>query len=84
MMIPPHELDAQRAAQKPSEDVMSALAEVMNNLSATINQVPDGLHVRVGALEAMAGGNLDWTKVAAQVIALELDDGMGHLSLFAR
>ena len=84
MMIPPHELDAQRASQQPSEDVMSAMAEVMNNLSATINQVPEALHVRVRALEAMADGNLDWTKTAPQVMDLELDDGMGHLYLFAR
>lgn len=84
MMIPPAELDAQRAQQKPSEDVMSAMTEVMNNLSATINQVPEALHVRVQALQAMADGNLDWTRTAAQVVALELDDGMGHLLLFAR
>jgi hypothetical protein len=84
MMIPPAELAAQRASQTPSEDVMSAVAEVMNNLSATINQVPESLHVRVQPLEALADGNLDWTKTAAQAIALELDDGMGQLLLFAR
>jgi hypothetical protein len=84
MMIPAAELEAQRAAQTPSEDVMSAMAEVMNNLSATINHVPDGLHVRVRALEPMADGNLDWTKTAVQALDLELDDGMGHLFLFAR
>ncbi len=84
MMIPPSQLDAQRAAQTPSEDVMCAMAEVMNNLSATINQMPDALHVRVQALEAMTEGNLAWTKSAAQAMDLELEDGMGHLLLFAR
>jgi hypothetical protein len=84
MMIPPQELDAQRAAQTPSEDVMSAVAEVMNNLSATINQMPEGPHVRVQPLEAMTDANLAWTKAAAHAMDLELDDGMGHLLLFAR
>jgi len=83
MMLPPHELEAQRASQSLSEDVISAMAEVANNLSATINQQPDAVHVRVGPLEQMSNGNLDWTKKPSEALALELA-GMGHLFLFAR
>ena len=83
MMLPPHELEAQRAAQALSEDVVSAMAEVANNLSATINQQPEAIHVRVGPLEQMSNGNLDWAKRPSEALALELE-GMGHLYLFAR
>ncbi|HEY5374014.1 MAG TPA: hypothetical protein VIK01_10015, partial [Polyangiaceae bacterium] len=83
MMLPPHELEAQRAAQALSEDVVSAMAEVANNLSATINQQPEAIHVRVGPLEQMSNGNLDWAKKPSEALTLELA-GMGHLFLFAR
>ena len=83
MMLPPHELEAQRTAQALSEDAISAMAEVANNLSATINQQPEATHVRVGPLEQMSNGNLDWAKKPADALALELA-GMGHLFLFAR
>jgi hypothetical protein len=84
MMIPAGELEAQRKAKTPSEDVLSAMAEVANNLSATINQQPDGLHVRVKPLEPMTPGGLDWLKTPAQKATLELANGLGHLFLFAR
>jgi hypothetical protein len=84
MMVPPTELEAQRTAKLPSEDVMSAMAEVANNLSATINQQAETLHVRVGPLEAMTGGSLDWVKKAALGLGLELAAGMGQLFLFGR
>jgi hypothetical protein len=32
----------------------------------------------------MTDANLAWTKAAAHAMDLELDDGMGHLLLFAR
>jgi hypothetical protein len=83
MMLPPHELESQRTAQALSEDVISAMAEVANNLSATINQQPEAVHVRVGPLEQMSNGNLDWAKKPSEALALELA-GMGHLFLFAR
>jgi hypothetical protein len=83
MMLPPHELEAQRAAQALSEDVVSAMAEVANNLSATINQQPEAVHVRVGPLEQMSNGNLDWAKKPSDALTLELA-GIGHLFLFAR
>lgn len=84
MMIPPAELDAQRAAKTPSEDVLSAMSEVVNNLSATINQQPEGCHVRVKELEPMAPGSLHWTRIASLASGLELAGNLGHLYLFAR
>jgi hypothetical protein len=59
------------------------MAEVANNLSATINQQPDAVHVRVGPLEQMNDGNLHWAKKPSDALALELAS-MGHLFLFAR
>jgi hypothetical protein len=84
MMVPGAELEAQRTAKLPSEDVMSAMAEVANNLSATINQQAETLHVRVGPLEAMTDGSLSWVKKAALSLGLELAGGMGQLFLFGR
>lgn len=84
MMLLPAELAAQRAAQTPSDDVISAMAEVANILSATFNQQPDALHVRVRPLEPMTPGSLDWTNAPALAVAFELAGDLGHLFLFAR
>lgn len=84
MMIPPAELEVQRKAKRPSEDVLSAMAEVANNLSTTINQQPGGMHVRVKALEPMTADSLDWLKSPAQKTTLELAGGLGRLFLLAR
>ena len=83
MMLPPALLDEQRASKLPSEDVLSAMEEVANSLSATINQQPHGLHVRVRPLEPVTPGALDWTKSATLATSFELADGFGHLFIFA-
>jgi hypothetical protein len=84
LMLPPAELESQRAAEAPSDDVISAMDEVANNLSATINRHADGVHVRVQPLEMMAGGNLDWVASAPARLALDLEGNLGKLYLFAR
>ncbi|HEY0469910.1 MAG TPA: hypothetical protein VGC79_37245, partial [Polyangiaceae bacterium] len=61
MMFPAEQLEAQRKEQAPSEDVISAMDEVANNLSATINQQSEGLHVRVRSLEPFSLDVLDWS-----------------------
>jgi hypothetical protein len=84
MMVPPAELADQRSSKTPSEDVLSAMAEVANNLSGTFNEIAGGVHVRVRPLEPMTPGSLDWTKSAARASALELSSDLGKLYLFAR
>lgn len=84
MMVPPNELDAQRASKTPSEDVLSAMEEVANNLSATINQQDGAAHVRVRPLEPMIAGSLEWTRGSVRSVALELSDDMGQLFIFSR
>ena len=84
LMLPQAALEAQRGARSPSADVLSAMDEVVNNLSATINRQPEGLHVRARPLEPMATGGLDWSKSAPRSAALQIAGDLGHLLLFAR
>ena len=60
------------------------MEEVANNLSATINQQPDAIHVRVRPLEAFDPETLDWANSAARVSELELADDGGRLFLLVR
>jgi hypothetical protein len=84
MMIPAEELDAQRGSQTPSDDVTSAMSEVANNLSATINKQPAGAHVRVRPLELLTDQALDWIQTPALALELEIEGDMGRLFLFVR
>ena len=84
MMVPPQELDAQRALKSPSEDVLSAMEEVANNLSATINQQDPSVHVRVRPLEPMTPDSLEWTRSSVRSIAFEVAGDLGHLFLYSR
>jgi hypothetical protein len=84
MMIPSEQLDAQRSSQTPSDDVTSAMGEVANNLSATINKQPAGAHVRVRPLELFTEQALDWIQTPALALELEIEGDMGRLFLFVR
>lgn len=86
MLLPDNELDAQRALATPSEDILSAMSEVANNLCETINQrAGGGLRVRVKPIEPLIPGALDWAERAAdRGLACELQDSAGLLFLFAR
>jgi len=84
MMLPEPELDAQRAAQTPSEDVISAMDEVANNLTVTINQQPDGAHVRARPSKPLTPDSLEWAKTPTRALELELDREGGRLYLLVR
>jgi hypothetical protein len=84
MALPEHEIEAQRAQQTPSQDVIGAMSEVSNQLCETINQDATGRHARVKPIEPLVPGLLDWTKNASSALELELADGAGRLFLFAR
>jgi hypothetical protein len=78
------EIEAQRAAQTPSEDVIAAMSEVSNNLSAAINQEPGGARVRVKPIEPLLPGVLEWAQAPSQGLALEVETDGGRLFLLAR
>ena len=67
MALPEHEIEAQRALATPSDDIVSAMSEVANNLCETINQHAGGLQVRVKPIEPLAPGSLDWAEKAASI-----------------
>ncbi|MES1176517.1 MAG: hypothetical protein ABUL62_19495 [Myxococcales bacterium] len=83
MSLAAHEIDAQRALGTPSDDVISAMGEVTNNLCETINQ-SGRLQVRVKPIEPLVPGSLDWAEKAGAGLELELSGGLGRLFLFAR
>jgi hypothetical protein len=83
MSLPAHEIEAQRAQEMPTQDVIGAMSEVANQLCETINQA-GSVHVRVKPIELLLPGVLDWTKTASSALELELADGFGRLFLFAR
>jgi hypothetical protein len=60
------------------------MEEVANNLSATINQHPNGVHVRVRPLQVLTPESLDWAKAATKIAELELTGDQGTLFLLAR
>jgi hypothetical protein len=78
------EIQAQRAARAPSEDVISAMSEVANNISGTINQDASGTQVRVKPIEPLSPGLLDWAKAPRQCVGLEVETDGGRLFLLAR
>ncbi len=84
MSLPEHEIEAQRALDAPSDDVLGAMSEVSNNLCEAINQAPGGVQVRVKPIEPALPGLLDWAEQAGRGLELELEGGRGRLFLFAR
>jgi hypothetical protein len=84
MALAEHEIEAQRAHQTPSQDVIGAMSEVANQLCETINQDATGAHARIKPIEPLVPGLLDWTNNASSALELELADGAGRLFLFAR
>jgi hypothetical protein len=78
------EIQAQRAARAPSEDVISAMSEVANNISGTINQESSGTQVRVKPIEPLSSGLLDWAKAPRQCLGLEVETDGGRLFLLVR
>lgn len=81
--LPPHELEEQRGLAAPSEDVVSAMSEVSNNLCEAVNQEPGGCQVRVKPIEPLSPSMLGWVD-AGRGLELELSSGAGRLFLFAR
>ena len=86
MSLPEHELEAQRALDTPSEDILGAMSEVSNTLCEAINQQASGaLPVRVRPIEPLSPGSLDWaTQANERGLACELQDSAGLLFFFAR
>lgn len=86
MLLPEPEIEAQRALDTPSDDILSAMSEVANNLCEAINQhAGGGLQVRVKPIEPLLPGSLDWAEKAAdRGLSCELQDSAGLLFLFAR
>jgi hypothetical protein len=86
MLLPEHEIEAQRALATPSDDILGAMSEVANNLCETINQQANsGLQVRVKPIEPLLRGALDWAaKAGDRGLACELQDNAGLLFLFSR
>lgn len=86
MLLPENEIEAQRALATPSDDILSAMSEVANNLCEAINQrAGGGLQVRVKPIEPLTPGSLDWAARAAdRGLSCELQDSAGQLFLFAR
>ena len=84
MMLPEHEVNAQREARNPSEDAIEAMSEVSNNLSGAFNQLPDAIRIRVKPIEPMNPEILDWLMAADHKMQLEVVGGLGNLFLFSR
>lgn len=53
LMLPDNEIETQIATNLASEDVLSAMSEVFNNLSGTLNQVKGNLHIRSTPIETI-------------------------------
>jgi len=78
------EIEALRAEGAPSRDVLSAMNEVANQLSGTLNQMGSNGQVRVKPIEALASGQLEWTRAPSQALTLEVEAEGGRLFLLAR
>jgi hypothetical protein len=78
------EVEAQRAAAAPSEDVLGAMSEVANNLSGVINQGSRSVHVRVKPIEPLSPDVLEWAMSPANGLELALEPNGGCLFLLAR
>jgi len=55
LMLSRSEIDAQVAAQMPSDEAMLSMSEICNNLSAPLNEIPGNLHVRAQHAGAARG-----------------------------
>jgi hypothetical protein len=82
--LPEAEIEAQRSRERPNQDVIGAMTEVLNQLCETINEEAGRAQVRVKPIEELTPGLLDWTASASNALELELVDGAGRLFLFAR
>ncbi len=84
MMLPDHEVNAQRTSRTPSADTIDAMSEVSNNLSAAFNQLPGAIRLRVKPIEPVKPGSLDWVTPLSHKMQLEVLSGMGFLWLISR
>ena len=82
--LPEHEIEAQRALEAPSEDVLGAMGEVANSLCEAMNKGSSGPQVRVKPLEPLEPGQLAWVNASGRGLELELVEGFGRLFVFAR
>ena len=85
MLLSAPELDEQRALSVPSDDLISAMGEVLTHLCEAINQQPGSLQVRVKPIEPLVPGSFDWiARVEDRAVQCELQGTPGRLFLFAR
>jgi hypothetical protein len=90
MMLPEASLTDQLRTKTPSEDVVSAMSEIFNNITTTLNHIEGNPHVRstpakpVASLIASSQGG--WIPKASQRCDLsgDLVCGKGRLVLFWR
>ncbi len=78
------EIAAQRAALAPSRDVLSAMSEVANHLSGTLNQTAGNAEIRAKPMEALTQVDFEWTRAPSAALALEVESEGGRLFLLAR
>ena len=88
IMIPPAAQQDQYRQGRPEESVLDAMAEVVNMLRSTVNQVPGNPHVAPDPLRPLAelAAAEPWlTSPASRLdLAGPLPFGEGHLTLLAR
>lgn len=82
--LPKNEIDAQRAALEPSNDVLAALTEVANHLSGTLTGTHGNGEIRATPCEPFASNALAWTRAVTASVALEVEADGGRLFLVAR
>jgi hypothetical protein len=78
MLLPEHEIAEQIKARAPSEEVISAMTEILNVCTAAFNAVPENLHIRAVPLEQITAEQAAWLKNPGP--RLDLVDGLGALA----
>jgi hypothetical protein len=82
MLLPEHEIAEQIKTRKPSEEVTSAMAEILNVCAAAFNAVPENVHVRAAPLEAVTAEQAAWLKSPGP--RLDLGDGQAVMAFVLR
>jgi hypothetical protein len=83
IMLPALELQAQLKGKRPSEDVVAAMSEVFNTLTASINVIADNPHIRTMQLAPLDFDKNRWLASPARRLDLQERSG-GTLVFLAR
>jgi hypothetical protein len=83
MGLPTTVIDEQARTGLLNEQVLAAMSEVVNTLSATINELPKNPHVRATPVEPFPPDRLHWTANARHTVVLA-KSRVGTLWLLAR